>query len=220
MAHAVETRNEMVAWDAASRLGNLNTLGLKTRVNQLDDQKINHVLYDDKAFVIKGIAAVHALDGSVSFTLEWNGLMFTYSSDTDPNRWWIDNTKGADSSIHESFLPPNLLVTRHKFPVQDALDVGTQVHTSAGQFGQVMALTKPRLTVAYHLFNEADIRPDIAGQIRSVDDGPVAPATDDMVFNASKDTIRVHLSDLDEDVLRTIHANVNEMFTADGQPPL
>ena len=74
MAYAVETMNEMVAWDAASRLGNVNTLGLKTQVNESDDQKINDVLYDDKGDVIKSIPAVDALGGSVSFILEWNGM--------------------------------------------------------------------------------------------------------------------------------------------------
>jgi ribonuclease Z len=33
-------------------------------------------------------------------------------------------------AIHECFLPPELLVEKPKFLVEDALNVGTQVHTS------------------------------------------------------------------------------------------
>ncbi|MEB3263062.1 MAG: guanitoxin biosynthesis MBL fold metallo-hydrolase GntH [Synechococcus sp.] len=199
-AYAVEKMNEMYSWDSASRLGNVNTLGLKTQVQEFDYTKVNHEIYNANGVVIKSLPAVHALDGSVSYTLEWNGLKFAFSSDTYPNKWWIENTKGADIAIHESFLPPNLLVTKQKFPVADALNVGTQVHTSPAQFGKVMALTKPRLAVAYHFFNDADIRPDVAKQIRSVYDGPVALATDYMVFNISKKNIRVRMSEIDEDI--------------------
>jgi ribonuclease Z len=199
-AYAVEKMRQMYGWDEASRLGQVNTLGAETKVTEFDYKKVNNVIYNANGVVIKSIPAVHSLDGPVSFILEWNGLTFAYSSDTYPNKWWIENTKGADVAIHECFLPPNLLVTKQKFPVADALNVGTQVHTSPAQFGKVMALTKPRLAVAYHFFNDADIRPEVARQIRSVYDGPVALATDYMVFNITKNNIRVRTSEIEEDI--------------------
>ena len=70
---------------------------------------------------IRSIPAVHGLDGAVSFILEWNGLKFAYSSDTIPNKWWIEHTKGADIAIHECFLPSVLLVTKQGFaPLEGA----------------------------------------------------------------------------------------------------
>jgi ribonuclease Z len=199
-AYAIEKMREMYAWDEASRLGQVNTLGADTKVTEFDYKKVNNVIYNANGVVIKTIPAVHSLDGPVSFILEWNGLKFAYSSDTYPNKWWMDNAKNVDIAIHECFLPPNLLVTKQKFPVADALNVGTQVHTSPAQFGKVMALTKPRLAVAYHFFNDADIRPDVAKQIRSVYDGPVALATDYMVFNVTKNKVRVRTSEIEEDI--------------------
>ena len=50
-------------------------------------------------------------------------MKFAYSADTYPNKWWLEHAKGADISIHESFLPPPVLVTKQKFPVEDALNV-------------------------------------------------------------------------------------------------
>ena len=68
--------------------------------------------------------------GPVSFILEWNRLKFAFSSDTYPNKWWIEHTKNADIAIHECFIAPNDLVKLQKWSVQDALNVGTQLHTS------------------------------------------------------------------------------------------
>lgn len=199
-AYAVARMREMYGWDEASRLGNVNTLGAETRVTEFDYKKVNNVVYNQNGVVIRSIPAVHALDGPVSYILEWNGLKFAFSSDTYPNKWWIEHTKGSDLAIHECFLPPNLLVTKQNFPVADALNVGTQVHTSPAQFGKVMAMTKPRLAVGYHFGNDADTRPDVWKGIRSTYSGPVALATDYMVFNVTKDSIRVRMSKIDEDI--------------------
>ena len=161
---------------------------------------MNEAIYDENGVVIRTIPAIHALDGPVSFILEWNGLKFAYSSDTYPNKWWIEHTQEADISIHESFLPPTLLVTKQKFPVEDALNVGTQVHTEPSMFGKVMSLTKPRMAVAYHFYNDFDTLPAVLRDIRMTYDGPLALATDYMVFNVTKHDIRVRMAAVDEDI--------------------
>jgi len=51
---------------------------------------------------VRSIPAVHG-DQSVSFILEWKGLKFAFSSDTVPNKWWVQYTKGAYVSVHEAF---------------------------------------------------------------------------------------------------------------------
>ena len=199
-AYALDHMEKMLEWDAASRLGNVNTKGQQLEVTEFDYKGINQVIYDENGVVIKTIPAIHALDGPVSFILDWNGLTFAYSSDTYPNKWWIEHTKGADLSIHECFLPPELLVTKQKFPVADALNVGTQVHTSPSMFGKVMSLTKPRMAVAYHFYNDFDTAPYVEQQIRQTYNGPVSLATDYMVWNVTKDDIRVRMAVVNEDV--------------------
>ena len=198
--YALEKLQEAYAWDAASRLGNVNTVGLKLEVTEFDYKEVNQVIYQQNGVTVRSIPAVHALDGSVSFILEWNGLKFAYSSDTYPNNWWMEYAQDADIAIHECFLPPNLLVTKQKFPVEDALNVGTQVHTAPSMFGKVMSLTQPRIAVAYHFANDFDTQPDVLSQIRSTYDGPLAIATDYMVFNVNKDDIRVRMAAIDEDI--------------------
>jgi ribonuclease Z len=198
--YAVERMQEMLTWDSASRLGNVNTQGQRIELHEFDYKGVNQIIYQENGVTIRSLPAIHALDGPVSFILEWNGLKFSFSSDTYPNKWWIEHTKGSDISIHECFLPPTLLVEKQKFPVRDALNVGTQVHTSPAMFGKVMSMTKPRMAVGYHFFNDFDTAPEVERQVRMTYDGPLALAVDYMVFNVRKnDDVRVRMAVINED---------------------
>ena len=75
-------------------------------------------------------------------------------------------------AIHECFIAPNELVNLQKLPVEDALNVGTQVHTSPVQFGKVMSEIKPRMAVAYHFFNDHNTAPNVLNLVRKTYDGP------------------------------------------------
>ncbi|MEH6592624.1 MAG: hypothetical protein V7746_20325 [Halioglobus sp.] len=63
-----------------------------------------------------------------------------------------------------------------------------------------MSIIKPRMAVAYHFFNDYDTSADIETRIRSTYDGPLSLSTDYMVWNISKDDIRVRMAIFDEDV--------------------
>lgn len=65
------------------------------------------------------------------------------------------------------------------------------VHTALSAFGAVMARVKPRMAVAWHFYNDFDTRYDVYEQIRETYNGPLALATDLIVFNVTKDEIRV-----------------------------
>ncbi len=197
-AYMVEHMQKMYAWDMDSRKGNVNTLGLQIEVNEFDYKAVNKEIYNENGVSIRTIPAIHALDGSISYILEWNGLKFAFSSDTYPNKWWLEHTKGSDLAIHECFAPPSIMVSKQKFAVGDALNVATQVHTSPAMFGKVMSETKPRMAVGYHVFNDFDTKPQIMKEIRQTYDGPVELATDYMVFNVTKDDIRVRMAAIDE----------------------
>jgi ribonuclease Z len=199
-AYAIEHMEKMLTWDKGSRLGNVDIRGLEIDVTEFDYKAVNNVIYQESGVTIRTIPAIHALDGSVSFILEWNGLKLAYSSDTYPNKWWMEHAKGVDIAIHECFAPPSVLIEKQKFTPQTALNVGTQVHTSPAQFGKVMALIQPRLAVGYHFFNDYDTLPIVHSQIRQTYDGELALATDYMVFNVTKDDIRVRMASIDEDI--------------------
>ena len=197
---ALQAMEEMLAWDVDTRMGNTDTRGLFMEVTEFDYRAVNQVIYEENGVTIRTIPAIHIYDGPVSFILEWNGLKFAYSSDTFPNKWWMEHTKGADIAIHECFISPESLVEKQNFTPEAALNVGTQIHTSPAQFGKVMAATEPRLAVGYHFFNDFDTVPLVLRDIRRSYDGPLALAVDYMVFNVSKDDIKVRMAVTDEDI--------------------
>ena len=211
--YACDRMEEMFTWDSGSRMGNVNTKGQVLIVTEFDYKAVNKVIYEENGVTIRSIPAIHAIDGPVSFILEWNGLKFSFSSDTFPNKWWIEYTMDSDIAIHESFNPPSVLIDKQKWPPGDALNVGTQVHTSPAQFGKVMSEIKPRLAVAYHFFNDFDVAPEVIEMIRTTYDGPLALASDYMVFNVTKDDIRVRMSATDEDIWPL--PSVTEKLSAD-----
>jgi ribonuclease Z len=199
-AYALEHLEESLKWDVDTRFGNTDTRGLFLEVTEFDYRGINEVIYQENGVTIRSIPAIHIYDGPVSFILEWNGLKFAYSSDTYPNKWWIEHTKGVDIAIHECFITPKALVERQNFTPAAALSVGTQVHTSPAQFGKVMAEVNPRMAVAYHFFNDWDTSPDVMRNIRRSYAGPLALAVDYMVFNVTKYDIKVRMAVVDEDI--------------------
>ena len=195
---AVGHMEKMFTWDSASRLGNVDIRGQTLEVHEFDYKAVNKEIFNENGVSIRTIPAIHALDGPVSFILEWNGLKFAFSSDTFPNKWWLEHTKGADLAIHECFITPGDLINKQKWTPGAALNVGTQVHTSPAQFGKVMSAIKPRMAVGYHFFNDFDTLPNVLEQVRSTYDGPLALATDYMVFNVTRDDIKVRMAVIDE----------------------
>ncbi len=198
--YSMDRMVEMYKWDIGTRSGVIDFRGGALEINEFPFDGINEVIYNENDVVIRSIPAVHGLDGAVSFVLEWNGLKFVYGSDTIPNKWYVEYSKGADVAVHESFLPPPLLVTRQGFNPLEALNVGTQGHTSPEQFGKVMSMVEPRLAVGYHFYNDFDIKPEMMRRIRKLYDGPLELAVDYMVFNVTKDSIKTRMSAVDEEI--------------------
>ncbi len=189
----VQAMKDMWAWELASRGGAVDPRGLELTVVEFDWQAINNVIYDENGVQIRTIPAIHA-DQSVSFILEWNGLSFAFSSDTLPNIWWAEHTKGVDLSVHECFPPPDTFQRILGFSPQEAVFVGTQGHTTAAAFGKIMSMTKPRRAVCYHFQNDFNIAPALYDGIRQTYDGPLDLAVDFMVWNVTKDKIRTRMA--------------------------
>jgi ribonuclease Z len=198
--YAIEHLLKALTWDLDGRKGITDPRGYHIEVNEFDYKGLNKVVYQENGVTVRSFPAIHALDGPVSFSLEWNGLKFVFGGDTYPNKWFDEYAKNADLAIHESFISVPDLIKKFKFTPQGALSVGTQVHTSPEAFGKVMSRIKPRMAVAFHFFKDFDTAPSINDRIRSTYDGPLSLAEDYMVWNITKDDIRVRMAVYDEDV--------------------
>ncbi|SFB72949.1 guanitoxin biosynthesis MBL fold metallo-hydrolase GntH [Tropicimonas isoalkanivorans] len=197
-AHALEGMMQMLTWDMAGRAGNVDFRGYRLEVNEFDYKLENEVIYEENGVVIRTFPAIHSIDGAVSYALEWNDLKFVFSSDTYPNKWFIEYAKDADLAIHECFIAVPDLVNKMRFSPESALLVGTQVHTAPEAFGKVMSDIQPRLAVAYHFFNDFDTGTAVYERIRKTYDGPLSMADDFMAWNVTKEDIRVRMAVTEE----------------------
>ncbi|WP_422037037.1 guanitoxin biosynthesis MBL fold metallo-hydrolase GntH [Roseibium sp.] len=186
-------------WDLQTRNFALSQEPGKIEVTEFDYTQENGIVYEDNGVTVRSWPAIHAGDGPVSYALEWNGYKIVIGGDTLPNKWYIDYAKDADLAIHETFMTPEQLVKWYGQSPEQALGVGTQVHTAPAAFGKVMAEIKPRQAVAYHFFNEEGVRYEIYDQVRSVYDGPLSMAQDNMVWNITKDGVSERMAVITEE---------------------
>ena len=227
--YAIDGLKRMLNWDAETLKGLLDTRGEKIEVFEFNYKGVNEVIYEENGVTIRSIPAVHTTDGAVSYILEWNGLSFAYSSDTFPNKWWIEHTEGVDISVHESFSSPQILLDKQNYRPEFSLALSVFKHTSPQQFGKVMAMTKPRLAVGFHFYNDHDTLPLMLEEIRKTYDGPLALATDYMVFNITKEDITIRMAAIDEEIWPSSATRPKETtgvsdsfsdFTKSGKEPM
>ncbi|CUH42037.1 guanitoxin biosynthesis MBL fold metallo-hydrolase GntH [Ruegeria atlantica] len=197
-AYAMEHMQKMLTWDLSGRAGLIDFRGFTMEVNEFDYRGENEIVYEENGVVIRSFPAIHSLDGPVSYSLEWNNLKFVFSSDSYPNKWFIEYAKDADIAIHECFVAVPDLVAKMNFTPESALLVGTQVHTAPEAFGKIMNEVKPRIAVAYHFFNDFDTSTNVYERIRQTYDGPLSLADDFMVWNVTKDEITVRMAVTEE----------------------
>ncbi|MCZ6718099.1 MAG: hypothetical protein O6944_02955, partial [Gammaproteobacteria bacterium] len=197
----VEAMQTGYAWDIATCSGALPDAGGQIVVHEFDYKEINEIVYQDNGVTIRSWPAIHALDGSVSYSVEWNGLKYVFGGDTYPNKWYIKYAADADVASHEAFLPPKALARYFGWDLAQATWVSTRIHTEPQAFGKVMSAVKPRLAVGYHSVQSPENNAAIMDGVRKTYDGPLALARDLMVINVTKDKINVRMAVVDEYVL-------------------
>ena len=197
----VESIKTAYAWDIATRTGALPDAGGEIIVHEFEYTQENVIVYKENGATVRSWPAIHSLDGSVSFSLEWNGLKYIFGGDTYPNKWYIEFAKDADIASHEAFLPPKALAEYFGWDLRQATYVSTQIHTEPQAFGKVMSAVMPRLAVGYHSVQSPDNNATIMDGVRKTYDGPLVLARDLMVINLTKDIIKVRMAVVDEYVL-------------------
>ncbi len=194
----VEAMKSAYAWDLEGRAGALPDDGAKIEITEFDYMQENEVVYQENGVTIRSWPAIHSLDGSVSYGLEWNGLKYVFGGDTYPNKWYVKYAADADLASHEAFLPPNALADYFGWSLYQATYVSTRVHTEPAAFGKVMSAVKPRMAMGYHSVLSPENEAAIRDGVRSTYDGPLTLARDLTVINVTKDHMVVREASVDE----------------------
>ena len=197
--HFCEKQMESFVWDTDTRVSGLPAIGAEVNVHEFDYSK-TQVVYDYNDVKIISFPAVHLFDGPVSLRLEWNDLTFVYSGDTTPSQIFIDNAKGADVVVHETFNTVEQLMDRSGYDERTARAIGTYIHSAPEEAGYVLQAVDPRLAVIFHFFNDFDTAPEIQDRVRQHYKGPLALATDFMVVNVTEETIITRMAEISDHV--------------------
>jgi len=78
------------------------------------------LVYDEDGVKIYALPVVHCIDGSLGYRLEWKGLVFAYTSDSEPSTFEAEQSKGADVFIHEVLPSPEGFALHTKMPLEHA----------------------------------------------------------------------------------------------------
>jgi ribonuclease Z len=189
--YAVEHFLKANNWDYQTRAFNITPVSGQIEVHEFDYKGENEIVYEQDGVVVRSWPAIHTGDGPVSYSFEFAGKKIVIGGDTYPNKWFNEYAKDADVAIHECMMAPEDWVDKMSFPVGRALEVATQIHTAPEAFGKIMSTIKPRLAIAFHFFADFNVLPRINDGIRTTYDGPLSLADDLMVWNVTKEEIRV-----------------------------
>ncbi len=191
-AAAVDGLTTAYAWDIAGRSGAWPDAGGKMVAHEFDYKQENEIVYEENGVRITSFPAIHVLDGSVSYRLDWNGLSFVFGGDSIPNKWFVEYARGADLVVHESIYTPEGMNQFFGWNnMRTATYVAAYIHTPPSAFGKLMSAVKPRMAVAYHSLLLPELLQQSTEAIRSTYDGPLTIAGDLVVWNVTKEEITV-----------------------------
>ena len=204
------------AWDIEGRRTGFPIEGGKL-VGHEFDFRTEGVIYNENGVKISSFPAIHILDGSVSFRLDWKNRSFVFGGDSAPNKWFIEYAKNAELVVHECFMTPEQVGRILDTPAPQATYISAYIHTPPDAFGKIMSEVKPRHAIGYHFRTWHDLYDETLEAVRETYDGPLTLATDMMVWNVTDEQIVVREAFADENVAPT--GTTAAYRSAEREPP-
>ncbi len=198
----VDNQVKSWAWDIEGRRTGFPIEGGKVVAHEFDFRD-EGVIYEENGVKISSFPAIHILDGSVSFRLDWNGRSFVFGGDFYPNKWFIKHAKGAELVVHECFFTPESLGKLLGTPPAQAIYITSYIHMPPSAFGKIMSEVNPRHAIGYHFWTWRDIYGETLEAVRETYDGPLTLATDMTVRNVTDEQVVVREAFVDENVAPT-----------------
>lgn len=180
-------------WHVQSKRNLLPTGGTTIVTQEIDITKFSpenprQLAYDKNGVKIFAFPVVHTIDGSMGYRLEWKGLSFAYTADSEPSTFEAEQCKDADIFIHEVFPSPDEYASQTKMPLEHAKNALAQ-HTSPEELGMVFELATPGIGVGSHYTLGDALIDNAFKNLRKAYDGPVMFAHDLSVINVTPEQI-------------------------------
>lgn len=161
------------------------------QITELDYRKNPGIAYEKDGVKITHFPALHIADGAISYRVDWNGLSFVWSGDTQPNHFLVENAQGVDLLVHETAPSVERYSQATGQPEDIAKGIVAASHTPAKALGKILQLTNPSLAVTCHSPIDPQEWQEFYAGVASHWDGKYQIGEDLMVFNISKDAVTV-----------------------------
>ncbi len=197
LTYFVENFLKSYTWDFETRNGRVDTSGQTINVHEFDYAQ-TQVIYDQDNFLVTAFPAIHAIDGAVSYRIDWKDLSVVFSGDTDTNQFLIENSHDADVIILETFAPEEYFLESFGWP-EGMYDGSVAIaHIPAERAGLFFEIVEPKLATSYHFILDDLSVPLIFEDIRKNYDDPFLFAQDFTVINLTSDYIITRQALVDE----------------------
>ncbi len=188
-------------WHVQSKRDLLPTGGTTIITHEIDVSKFSpknprQLVYNENGVKIYAFPVVHCIEGSLGYRLEWKGLVFVYTADSEPSTFEAEQGKGADVFIHEVFPSPEDFATVTKMPLEHAKNALGE-HTLPEELGMVFSIAKPGIGVGSHYTLGDALIDNFFKSIRKTYDGPVMLAHDLSVINVTPEQIVIRQAKTD-----------------------
>ncbi|MFT5350756.1 MAG: ribonuclease Z [Gammaproteobacteria bacterium] len=180
-------------WHVQSKRDLLPTGGTEIVAHEIDVSKFSpesprQLAYDKNGVKIYAFPVIHTIAGSMGYRLEWKGLSFAYTADSEISTFEAEQSKGADVWIHEVFPIPEEYALVTKMPLEHATNALAQ-HTTPKELGIVFDLAKPGIGIGSHYtLGDAMVDSFFKG-VGTTYNGPVMLAHDLSVINVTPEQI-------------------------------
>jgi len=188
-------------WHIQNKQAILPSGGMTIVPHEIDISKFSlehprELAYDENGVKIWAFPVIHALAGSMGYRLEWNGLTFVYTADSQPGTFEAEQGKGADVFIHEIFPSAEEFAFYNHMPIQAAEGV-MEEHTTPAELGRVYSIAKPRLGVGSHFTLDENLIDPLFQRWGTTYTDPVLLLQDLTTINVTSDYIVVRQTKAD-----------------------
>ena len=188
-------------WHVQSKSDVLPTGGSKIISHEIDISRFSpeqprQLAYDENGVKIYAFPVVHTINGAMGYRLEWQGLTFAYTADSEASTFEAEQAKGADVFIHEVMPSAEEFADKNHVPIENARNVMNQ-HTTPAELGQVFKIAEPRLGVGMHFPQDKELIDPLFQRWRTTYDGPVLVMQDLTTINVTSNYIVIRQAKTD-----------------------
>ncbi len=195
IASFVEHVRAASEWHIQSKQDLLPTSGMILEAHEVDIASFSpseprQLVYDESGVKIYAFPVVHTIAGAMGYRLEWNGLTFVYTADSEASRFEAEQARGADVFIHEIFPHAEEFGARNHMPLQHAQNA-MSAHTMAAELGMVFEIAQPRLGAGMHFTLDDELIDPLFEELRTTFEGPALLMQDMTTINVTPEFIVV-----------------------------